>query len=293
MGLYREGKTVNDQKDVHTGWVDESFLQTMEIKPVAGRLFSKDFPSDTASRMILNEEAIKQLGFASPQDAIGRKVSFDWRGQTISWTVIGVVKNFHFEDLHVAIAPYSFQLNNQSNYNYLVVHAKAAGMSSLLQSLKASWHRLDPNEPFEYSFIDQDFQKNYEAESRLSSIVSYFTIVAILISCLGLFGLATFSAEQRIKEIGVRKVLGASVINIVSLLSKDFLKLVIISVIIASPIAYYVMNKWLRDFAYRIPVNWKVFVVTAIIALMIALVTICFQAIRAAISNPVKSLKTE
>ncbi|MEP6949353.1 MAG: ABC transporter permease [Ginsengibacter sp.] len=293
MGMYKEGKTVDDAKDVHTNWVDDSFLQTLEIKIASGRLFSKDFPSDTSSRIIFNEEAVKQIGFKSPQEAIGKKVYFDWRGQSYSWTIIGVVKDFHFQDLHVPITPYAFQLNNQPNYNYLIIHAKSADISSLLKSVQASWHKLNPNEPFEYSFLDKDFQKNYEAENRLSSIVGYFTIIAILISCLGLFGLATFSAEQRIKEIGVRKVLGASVVSIVSLLSKDFLKLVIISIIIASPIAWFVMNKWLQDFAYKPPISWGVFAVTAIVALIIALVTISFQAIKAAIANPVKSLRTE
>jgi putative ABC transport system permease protein len=293
MGLYKEGKTVNDAKDVHTNWVDESLLQTLDIKPVAGRLFSKDFPSDTSSRIILNEEAIKQMGFRSPQEAVGGKVKFDWRGETYSWTVIGVVKDFHFRDLHVKIDPYGFQLNNQPSYNYLIVHAKAADISSLLKSINASWHKLNPNEPFEYSFLDADFQKNYEAEDRLSAIVGYFTVVAILISCLGLFGLATFSAEQRTKEIGVRKVLGASVAGIVALLSKDFLKLVAISIVIASPLAWWIMHKWLQDFAYQTSISWTVFVITTVMALMIALITISFQAIRAAISNPVKSLRTE
>jgi putative ABC transport system permease protein len=293
MGLYKEGKTVNDAKVVHTNWVDESLLQTLDIKPVAGRLFSKDFPSDTSSRMILNEEAVKQLGFKTPREAIGGKINFDWRGQTYTWTIIGVVKDFHFQDLHIRIEPYAFQLNNQPYYNYLIVHSKATDIASLLKSINASWHKLNPNEPFEYSFLDDDFQKNYEAEDRLSAIVGYFTIIAILISCLGLFGLATFSAEQRTKEIGVRKVLGASVTGIVALLSKDFLKLVAISVVIASPVAWWVMHKWLQDFAYRTNISWTVFVVTTGSALLIALITISFQAIRAAIANPVKSLRTE
>ncbi len=191
------------------------------------------------------------------------------------------------------IEPYGFQLNNQPNYNYIIVHAKAANVSSLLKYLQASWRKLNPDEPFEYSFLDEDFQKNYEAENRLSAIVGYFTIVAILISCLGLFGLATFSAEQRTKEIGVRKVLGASVAGIVTLLSKDFLRLVTISIVIASPVAWWVMHKWLQDFAYRTKISWTVFVITTVAALLIALITISFQAIRAAISNPVKSLRTE
>jgi putative ABC transport system permease protein len=293
MGLYKDGKSVNDSKDVHTNWVDESLLQTLGIQPLAGRLFSKDFPGDTNARMILNERAIKDLGFSSPQEAVGGKVKFDWRGESYTWTIIGVVKDFHFQDLHVPISPYAFQLNNRPSYNYIIVHAKTANIGSLLSSIGTKWHKLNPNEPFEYSFIDEDFQKNYEAETRLTAIVGYFTVIAILISCLGLFGLATFSAEQRIKEIGVRKVLGASVTGIVALLSKDFLKLVGISIVIASPAAWWIMNKWLQDFAYRTNISWTVFVITAITALVIALITISFQAIRAAIVNPVKSLRTE
>jgi putative ABC transport system permease protein len=293
MMVYKEGKTMEEGKDVHTNWVDETGLQTLGIQPVAGRLFSKDFPSDTSFRMIVNETAIKELGFESPQKAIGGRLHMDWRGKSYNWTIIGVVKDFHFQDLHVKIEPYAFQLNSQPNYNYIIVHAKAADVAPLLKYIQASWHKLNPNEPFEYSFLDEDFQKNYEAENRLSAIVGYFTIVAILISCLGLFGLATFSAEQRIKEIGVRKVLGASVTGIVALLSKDFLKLVAISILVASPIAWWVMNKWLQDFAYRTNISWTVFVITTVTALLIALITISFQAIRAAIANPVKSLRTE
>jgi putative ABC transport system permease protein len=293
MGLYREGKTMNEMKDVHTNWVDETLLQTLDIKPVAGRLFSKDFPSDTSFRIILNEEAIRQIGFKSSEEAIGNKVVLDWRGQTLKWTVIGVVKDFHFQDLHLAIEPYGFQLNNQPNYNYLIVHTKPANISGTLQAVQDIWHRLNPAEPFEYSFLDQDFQKNYEGDERLASIVGYFTIIAILISCLGLFGLATFSAEQRTKEIGVRKVLGASVGGIVGLLSRDFLKLVCISIVVASPVAWWIMDKWLHDFNYRTPIAWTDFVITAGVALLIALFATGFQALRAAIANPVRSLRTE
>src|SRR5207248_551483 len=153
--------------------------------------------------------------------------------------------------------------------------------------------KQNPTETFEYSFMDQDFYKNYQSDERLESIVGYFTIIAILISCLGLFGLAAFSAEQRIKEIGVRKVLGASVGSIISLLSKDFLQLVGIAIVIASPVAWFAMNKWLQDFAYRTNIGWQVFLMTAGIALFIALLTVSFQAIRAAVANPVKSLRTE
>ena len=293
MGLYKDGKTVNDARIVHTNWVDESLLQTLNIKPLAGRLFSKDFPADTNNNVILNETAIKEIGFSSPQTAVGGTIHFDWRGQTYSYTIIGVVKDFHFQDLHVPIEPYAFSLNNAPSYNYLIVHAKAAYISPVLRSIEGSWKKLNPNEPFEYSFLDEDFQKNYDAENRLSSLLGYFTAIAIIICCLGLFGLATFSAEQRTKEIGIRKVLGASVGGIVALLSKDFLKLVAVSIVIASPIAWYIMNKWLQDFAYRTNIGWMVFAVAGVLALLIALITVSFQAIRAAVSNPVESLRTE
>ncbi|MBD0377261.1 MAG: ABC transporter permease, partial [Flavisolibacter sp.] len=239
MGLRQESQSPEASKLVHTCVVDESLLQTLEIKPVAGRIFSEQFPADTNNRIIVNEEAVKQIGFSSPQQAIGNKVYFDWRGESYNYTIIGVVKDFHFQDLHVPIAPYGFFLNKQPFYNYLIVHAKTADISSLLQSIGESWHQLNPNEPFEYSFLDEDFQKNYEAENRQEAMVAGFTIIAILISCLGLFGLATFSAEQRTKEIGIRKVLGASVTHIVSLLSKDFLKLVFIALLVATPVAWY------------------------------------------------------
>jgi putative ABC transport system permease protein len=159
--------------------------------------------------------------------------------------------------------------------------------------LENTWKKLNPNEPFEYSFIDLDFQKNYETENRQASLINYFTLIAIIISCLGLFGLATFTAEQRTKEIGIRKVLGASVYGVVALLSKDFLKLVVIAVLVASPLAWYAMNKWLQNFAYQTTITWQVFVLTTVLAILIAFIAISFQAIKAAISNPVKSLRTE
>ena len=176
----------------------------------------------------------------------------------------------------------------------MVAHVKAgSNMQSTLSSVAAAWSKLNATEPFEYSFLDQDFQKNYESESKQASLINYFTIIAIIISCLGLFGLATFTAEQRRKEIGIRKVLGASVSGLVTLLSKDFLRLVIIAVIIASPLAWYAMHKWLQNFAYQTSITWQVFALTALIAVVIAFVTISFQAIKAAIVNPVRSIRTE
>jgi len=206
-------------------------------------------------RIVLNEEAIRKIGFKDNQDAIGKNVMFDWQGETYRLQIVGVVKDFHFVDLHSAIEPYGFQLNNNQSFNYLVAHAKTNNMGSVLQSIGKTWKQLNPNEPFEYTFLNDDFQRNYEADNRLAAIVRNFTIIAILISCLGLFGLATFSAEQRTKEIGVRKVLGASVGNVIGLLSKEFLKLVFIGILIASPVTWFVMNKWLQGFNYRIDIQ--------------------------------------
>jgi putative ABC transport system permease protein len=291
--LYKEGESMQQGKDIRMNYVDTRFLQTLNIQPVAGRLFSDDFPSDTAQAIILNEKGIKELGFTSPQESIGKKLYFDFQGKNYNFHIVGVVKDFHYEDLHLPITPYAFQLSLDPQYNYMIVHAKAGNMNNILTSIKNSWYNLNPSEPFEYSFLDKDFQKNYDAENRLSAIVGYFTAIAILISCLGLFGLATFSAEQRIKEIGVRKTLGASVSSIVALLSKDFLKLVGIAVLIASPLAWLAMHKWLQSFAYRIHISWSVFVITTLAALLIALITISFQAIKAALANPVESLRSE
>ncbi len=291
--FYKEGQSMKVAKRTRINWVDANFLQTLGIQPVAGRLFSEQFPADTNFRVILNETAIKEIGFASSQQAVGKKVFFDWEGENYGFDIIGVVKDFHYEDLHTPITPYAFELNNVPQYNYMVVHAKAGDINSLLKSIETGWHKLNPNEPFEYSFLDTDFQKNYEAENRLTAIVGYFTIIAILISCLGLFGLATFSAEQRTKEIGVRKVLGASLLQIVNLVSKDFLKLVVLAFIIAMPIAWWGLNKWLENFAYHTQISVWLFFAAGALMILIAVITLSFQTIKAASANPVESLRTE
>jgi putative ABC transport system permease protein len=293
MSIYRDGSAMDHSRRVFVNRVDEDFLQTLGVTPVAGRLFSKDFPADTGDMIILNEEAIKQLGFDNPADISNKRVKVDWQGQTYTINVVGIVKDFHFKNLHSPIEPYSFQRSSDSNYNYMIAHAAAGDIGTTLRSIEDTWRKLNPGEPFEYTFLDEDFQKNYAADNQLFAMVRNFTLLAILISCLGLFGLATFSAEQRTKEIGVRKVLGASVGSIVGLLSKEFLKLVLIAVVIASPVAWWIMNTWLNDFAYPTSIGWIVFVVTASAALCIAILTISVQAIRAAVANPVKSLRTE
>jgi putative ABC transport system permease protein len=290
--MYKEGQSVAEGKRTRLNYIDDNFLQTLNIKPLAGRLFSPEFHSDTNNNIILNEKAAKEYGFGSAQNAVNRKLFVNYQGKTTTYNIIGVVKDFHYEDLHLPVTPYAFMLNT-GGFNYMTVHAKPGNMASVIKNIEATWKKYDANDPFDYTFLDEDFQKNYKADTRLAGIVSYFTVVAILISCLGLFGLAAFSAEQRTKEIGVRKVLGASVKTIVSLLSVDFLKLIIASVIIASPVAWWLMNKWLQAFAYRKDIDWTIFAYTATIAIFIGLITIGSQALKAALANPVKSLRSE
>ena len=293
--MYRQGQTMDNSKQVYINLVDNNFLQTLGVKLTAGRLFSSQFAADTLTSFVINEEAVKEFGFASPQDAIGKWLGFDIDGEQQRFNIVGVVKDFHFKDLHEPVEPFAFRFYNDADagFNYMIAHSSGGNIKQTLSALEATWKKLNPNEPFEYSFLDQDFQKNYEVESRQAGLIDYFTIVAIIISCLGLFGLATFTAEQRTKEIGIRKVLGASVYGVVALLSKDFMKLVLIAVIIASPLAWYAMNKWLQNFAYQTTIGWQVFALTTLIAVVIAFTTISFQAIKAAVSNPVKSLRTE
>ncbi|HEY4111595.1 ABC transporter permease [Puia sp.] len=289
--MYREGDNPQTGKRVQMNFVDYDYSPTLELRPVAGRLFSREFTADTSGRIVLNEAAVKNFGYPSVQAAIGKRIKTDFQGRTETYEIIGVVKDFHFKDLHVAVEPYALRLQQMQN-GYLIVHSGPGDPAPVLASLQAAWHKLDPNEPFEYSFLDEDFQKNYAAEERLSAMIGYFTVMAILISCLGLFGLASFSAEQRVREIGIRKVLGASVSGIVLLLSKDFMKLVGLAMLIASPVAWMIMHRWLQDFAYKVPIDWMVFAVTFVCTLLITLVTIGVQAVRAGLANPVESLRS-
>jgi len=292
--FHKEGQAVSGGQLLRINHVDEDFLKTLEIKTVAGRSFSAAYiGTDTLRHVIINEDAVRKIGFASPQDAIGKKILSVYKGQSYADEVVGVIKDFHYEDLHMPITPYALYLIDKAYYSYAIVHVGAGDIKAIVHSIENTWRQLDSGEPFTYSFLDEDFQRNYTSDERLSGIVNYFTIIAILISCLGLFGLTSFSAEQRSKEISVRKVLGARIPGLVLLLSKDFLKLVAIAIVIASPIAWFLMNKWLQDFTARIPISWSVFAATAIIVLAIAFMTISSQVIRAARANPIKNLKNE
>lgn len=268
--------------------VDENYIPTLGIQLLAGRNFSKEFRTDS-SGLIINEAAAKALGWG--EKAVGHTISTNAKGQTITYHVIGIIKDFHFKSLHERISPMVMSL--APNPGNLIVKLKTKDMAGLIATLKKRWAAFGAEEPLAYSFLDERFNNTYKAEQKIGLILGIFAGLTIFIACLGLFGLVKFTAEHRTKEIGIRKVLGASVNGIVLLLSKDFVKLVLIALIIASPIAWYFMNKWLQDFAYRITIDWWVFVLAALLAVVIALVTVSFQAIKAAVANPVKSLRTE
>ena len=269
-------------------FVDFEYLTQYNVKMAAGRTFSRNFMTDTTQAMVLNEAAVKMFGYHSPQDAIGRDFS-QWgrKGK-----IIGVMKDFHFKSLQEEIKPLSMRIE-PGDCGLVSIKVSPNNLPATITSIENKWNTLIPARPFSYFFLDDFFDKQYRSEQRFGKLFLNFAILAIVISCLGLLGLVSYSTMQRTREIGIRKVLGATVLNIVNLLSKDFLKLVAYAIIIASPIAWYAMHNWLQDFAYRIPITWWVFVVAALTAALIAILTVSFQAIKAAVSNPVVSLRSE
>ncbi len=279
---------VKDGIDMQNWYIDCDYIKTMGMQLVAGRNFSKDFPSDS-SAIIINETTARLLGYTNP---IGEKIyDTDKNNKPVAHKVIGVVKNFNYESLRQNIGPLSFFLRKSDGLESFKV--STANIGSLVDKIETKWKTMAPGLPFSYRFMDDSFNEMYQADQRVGKITLTFSVLAILIACLGLFGLATFIAEQSTKEIGIRKVLGASVGGIVQMFVKDFVKLVGIALVIASPVAWLFMNKWLQQFVYRIGISVWVFMLAAAVAFAIALLTISYQAIKAATANPVKSLRNE
>jgi putative ABC transport system permease protein len=266
--------------------VDEDFLETFEIELIAGRNFSPAIASDSTA-FILNETAVKQLGWTDP---IGKQ--FEWVGIGKSGTVIGVVKDFHHESLRKWIGPLALNLRTPLFW-YLAVRIRGEDVQETMTFLEKKWKQFVPRQPFEYNFMGDTIGWMYQEETRMGRVAGFSSLLAIFVACLGLFGLASFTAERRTKEIGIRKVLGATVPNLVGLLSKDFVKLLVVANLIAWPITYYAMNRWLQDFAYRIELGPGVFIMGGMLALVIALMTVSVQAIKAARANPVDALRYE
>jgi putative ABC transport system permease protein len=264
------------------------FINHFDLKLVAGRSYSREHPSDSGKALVINEAAAKQYGYPNPADIIGKKFS-QWGREG---EVIGVVKDFNYTSLHRNIEPLTLPLEPYAS-RYLSLKVKSTDMTKTIAEVGEIWSKLAPHRPFLYSFLDEDFNRQYQSDFIFRKLFTTFSCLAIFIACLGLLGLATYTAEQRTKEIGIRKVMGAEAYAIVALLSKDFIILVVISILIATPISWYAMNQWLEGFAYRVEIQPWVFVLAGIAALSIAVATISFQAIKAAKMNPVNSLKSE
>lgn len=284
--ISREGASSDDAITTYRNWVDAGYLEALELELAAGRYFSSNIQADQES-ILLNEAAVRELGWESAATAVGEQVLLDDR----TWTVVGVVEDFHFQSLHhhiesLIFTPSFFPTN-------LLVRVQSTEMASTISSLKAAWGAFTDDQPFTYSFLDDTIDAQYQADAQWGQVISYAAVLSIVIACLGLFGLAAFSAEQRTKEIGIRKALGASISGMVLLLSRDFLKLVLLAFLLSAPIAYYAMNQWLDGYAYRMEISVWLFVMAAGISVSIALLTVCYQAGKAALINPVKALRYE
>jgi putative ABC transport system permease protein len=282
--FWKEGHLMEDRGISTQHWVvDENYIPTLGMKLIAGRNFSKDLHTDSAAT-IINKAMADKLGYANP---LGKVITNG--GENL--TIIGVVENFSYENMKQQVNPLLMILGNSNSI--ISVKVNAADMKTALASIEKVWKDFSPHQTMRYDFLDQSYAAMYADVQRTQYIFTGFAGLAIIVACLGLFALAAFMAEQRNKEVSIRKVLGASVSNLFTMLTGNFLKLVFISICIAVPVGWYLMNKWLQDYAYRINVSWSILAMAGLSALIIALVTVSFQAIKTAVSKPIKSLRTE
>ncbi|MGV3586105.1 MAG: ABC transporter permease, partial [Adhaeribacter sp.] len=284
-----------DNRPISMFTVDYDYIPTLKLQMVAGRPFSKNYKADEQQAYIINETAAKELGFGTPEKALGQEIIWDeWLNpdKLKIGKVVGVVKDFHYKSLHQKIEPFIMHVY-PGTFNQITIRMRPDNMPATLAHLEKTWKTFAPEYPFEYNFLDEYFGKMVESERKLSQVFTIFAGLAIFIACLGLLGLVAFSAQQRTKEIGIRKVMGASVAQITLLLTKDFTKLVLIAILIATPIAWYAMHHWLQDFPYRITISPWIFLLAGFISLLFTLITVSYLAHRAASTNPIKSLRTE
>jgi putative ABC transport system permease protein len=293
MMFYPDGGNMEKAVDIRRNIVDEGYMEMLDMKLIAGRIFTDNRKMDSDNKLILNRTAATKLGF-TPEKMVGQNLHFDWQGKKYDFTVIGVMEDFHQTSLHEEIKPTLFEMaDSTKRYDYIVASVSTENFEQTIESIETIWKSVINDTPFEYSFLDQNIQKQYEEDRRISKIITSFGLIAMIICSLGLYGLSSYMAETRFKEIGIRKVMGASVSQIVAMMSAEFVKLVLIAFVIAVPIAWFTMDNWLEGFAYRMPVQWMVFVWAGFVAISIALITVSFESIKAAIANPVDSLRNE
>ncbi len=289
--FFPEGASPDQLRNIRLLFTDFDLLETLDLDLVDGRFFSRDFTTDSTA-VILNEAAVKEFGFTL-EETVGKRLVSPGFGEDEEQLipVIGVVKDFHYQSLRDEIRPLGMFIGR--NLTYLAVRVQPDDLGGTLAAFESQWQSFAPEQPFTYSFLDNDVDALYRADQRTGNYFIVFAIIAIFIACLGLFGLAAFTAEQRTKEIGVRKVLGASVLSIIVLLSKEFTKLVAIAFVVAAPLAFFAMDRWLQDFAFRVDISWPIFLMAGLAALGIAWLTVSYQSIRAALTNPVEALRYE
>jgi putative ABC transport system permease protein len=293
MNFYADNGTPNTLVDIHRNVVDLGFLELLNIRLLAGQSFTESRNLDSNHKFILNRTAVTKLGY-TPANIVGQNLHFDWLGRRYDFVVIGVMEDFHQNSLHEEIKPVLFEMERGNRrYDYVVASVASANFEGSVKRMERTWKSLIHDTPFEYSFLDQTVQKQYDEDRRVSGIISSFGIIAMIICALGMYGLSSYMAERRFKEIGIRKVLGASVGQIVIMMSAEFIKLVLIAFVIAVPVAYFGMTRWLDGFAYKVSIGWFVFAMAGLVALAIALITISFESIKSALGNPIDSLKSE
>jgi putative ABC transport system permease protein len=275
-----------DDTDYMMSWisVDHDFVETMGLEVTHGRDFSPEYPLDAAGAYLLNQAAVQMIGW---EDPLGKEFEIVERGP-----VVGIVKDFHFQSLHTKIQPMALHIYPKG-FKYLLVRITASDIEQSLQTLRREWQSFFPERLFNYSFFDEDFNRIYKSEAHLLKTSNYITGLAILIACLGLFGLASFTAARRTKEIGIRKVLGAGIFRILALLSQDFVRLVLFGILIAFPFSFFISSRWLQNFAYRVPINIWAFLLVGVAVMLASLVTVLYQAVKAASTDPVKTLRHE
>jgi putative ABC transport system permease protein len=284
-----EGKNPEEELLLYPVEADYNYLKTFDMEMLQGRFFSREFTTDASSAFVVNETAAKAMGL---EDAVGKRLSFRDFRMEFEGTIIGVMKDFHQSSLHNTIEPLVFYIPRE-DYHHVCVKISSNNVPETLAFIETIWKKFTTDYPINYEFLDEKINNFYKTEQTIGQIFQYFTSLAIIIACLGLFGLASFSAEQRTKEIGIRRVLGASVSGIVIMFTKEFTKWIIIATIIAWPVAYFTISKWLQTFSYRISLGWEIFIFSGAAALIIALLTVSYQAVKAALANPIDSLRYE
>lgn len=293
MLFYPDGGSMEKTVNIRRNSIDAGYIELLNIRLVAGRMFTDNREAESKNKLILNRVATSKLGF-TPEEIIGQNLHFDWQGEKYNFEVIGVMEDFIQTSLHDEIQPLLFEIPESSNrYDNLIASVASANFEQTVKTIEQVWKANISDTPFEYSFLDQNIQKQYDEDRKVSGIITSFGLIAMIICVLGLYGLSSYMAERRIKEIGIRKVMGASIPQIISMMSSEFIKLVLIAFVISVPLAWYGMNTWLESFAYKIAIEWFVFVWAGIVALAIALFTVSFESFKAASVNPVKSLRNE